>query len=305
MDRPITRALLLFLLLPSLAMAAITPGGRGMLFGPDHAFFVTAAPGWVLDNENAVSQGVHMAFYPEGSSWSRAVAVAYGRSISLGENGIGSIDDLINATLEDFRRNGSPNYRVVKRMEFRSNSGQRGELVYYAGDQWGNFEAVGYFAERKTINSLVFTARTREAFDTHLPQFRETLGSYRSVYLADDPTTPEFDELAALAQAELDDPRARAYEIEAAQSMRRTLREWVSGCAEFDPGNTLKDESFVVEIRPDGIVSDIAARRDSRFAHCFAGVLASEIFPRHALEVFHLHLRFANTDEVEVVTPRP
>ena len=35
------------------ASAEITEGGRGILFGEDHAFAVTATKGWVLDNQSA------------------------------------------------------------------------------------------------------------------------------------------------------------------------------------------------------------------------------------------------------------
>ena len=50
---------LVILLVSFSASANITEGGRGMLFGQDHAFAVTAAPNWVLDNESAVNQGLH------------------------------------------------------------------------------------------------------------------------------------------------------------------------------------------------------------------------------------------------------
>ncbi len=45
----------LFLLQQS-SNAAILEGGRGLLFGNEHAFSVKAKSGWVLDNQSGVGQ---------------------------------------------------------------------------------------------------------------------------------------------------------------------------------------------------------------------------------------------------------
>ncbi len=49
----------------------------GIVYGDNHAFALSAPPGWVLDNESGVSQGLHAVFYPAGSSWSDSQVVMY------------------------------------------------------------------------------------------------------------------------------------------------------------------------------------------------------------------------------------
>lgn len=57
------------------AHSEITEGGRGMPVGKDHVLSVTAIPGWVLDTQSAVNQGLHIVFYPKGGAWAGSPAI--------------------------------------------------------------------------------------------------------------------------------------------------------------------------------------------------------------------------------------
>ena len=70
--------LLSVLIVARAVFAAAVDGGRGTLFGDDHAFAVTAPAGWVLDNESGVAQGLDMTFYPQGFTWENSPVIVYG-----------------------------------------------------------------------------------------------------------------------------------------------------------------------------------------------------------------------------------
>ena len=97
------------------ASAEITEGGRGMLFGADHAFAVTASSGWVLDNHSGASRGVLMIFYPKGGTWSESPVIIYGRAIPTTE--AANVKTKAVRTVNEFRRNGSPSYSSKKQAQ--------------------------------------------------------------------------------------------------------------------------------------------------------------------------------------------
>ncbi len=75
---------------------------------------------------------------------------------------------------------GSPDYKVTMETSVTLAKGKKVPVYYYAGDQWGNFEAVAYFEEKNTINFLVFNSRKRSDFDKYLSGFKQLVGSYSS-----------------------------------------------------------------------------------------------------------------------------
>ncbi|MDA1324344.1 MAG: hypothetical protein O3C34_06335 [Proteobacteria bacterium] len=89
------------------ASAGIIEGGRGMLFGADHAFAVTAKSGWVLDNQSGANRGLHMIFYPKGETWSKSPVFIYGRATPTSE--AANVKTKVARTVNEFHINGSPN----------------------------------------------------------------------------------------------------------------------------------------------------------------------------------------------------
>jgi hypothetical protein len=75
---PVLLVQLLFM--PFSSSAEITEQGTGMLYGADHAFFITVAKGWVLDNESGVNQGLYMTFYPVGYTWANSPETIWGQT---------------------------------------------------------------------------------------------------------------------------------------------------------------------------------------------------------------------------------
>jgi hypothetical protein len=155
-------------------------GARGTAFGVDHAFSMKAPSGWIIDTESAAAAGVGLVFYPVGKSWKNSEVVLYVRGRPK-DIDVQTIDQQVDYTLNDFRSNGSPQYRVESSTERAVTSGRTAKVVSYAGDRWGNLEVVGYVAERKTINFLVMNARSKAAFEASLPVFYEILDSYQFI----------------------------------------------------------------------------------------------------------------------------
>ncbi len=169
--------------IPAVSSAAGN-GAAGILYGHDHAFSFTAAQGWVLDNESGVPQGLHAVFYPVGQTWRDSPVMAYARAYSKDDKA-DTVEKLVALNIREFRAKGSPNYqgRFEKTLELPG--GRKAAIYHYSGDHWGNFEAVGYIDEEKTINFLVFNARSKELFEKSLEKFEQMVKSY--IYLGNEP----------------------------------------------------------------------------------------------------------------------
>lgn len=149
----------------------------GLIYGEDHAYFLTEPDGWVLDNESGTSQGLHAVFYPEGSSWRNSDTVMYSRAVARPESD-DPIQAQVNLTIEAFRENGSSASRAEFHKTITTESGETGKIYYFTGDQWNNYEAVAYFLAPETINFIVLTCRNRDIFETSLPAFESVAESY-------------------------------------------------------------------------------------------------------------------------------
>lgn len=179
---PFRAFLFIFLSIIYHATADIIPEGVGIIYGEDHVFSLQAPPQWVLDNEIAASNGVHAVFYRQGETWKDAEVVAYARARSITKE-IKTVEDTVSWLIDDFHKNGSPKYEGQKMQEITAKSGATGFIYHFRGDQWGNFEAVCYFKEKKTINFIVLTSRNKSAFGSAQKAFLALCKSY--TYISD------------------------------------------------------------------------------------------------------------------------
>lgn len=164
---------------------AATDGGSGIIHGSNHAYSLTAPAGWLLDTQVGVSQGIHAAFYPKGSSWEKGDAVMYSRARTKGGN-VNTIDEMVKDTIGEFHNNGSLKYIGKEASAILASNKRSARVFYYSGDKWGNYEAVAYFDEKKTINFIVLNSRTLKDFKNSLPAFEPLVRSY--LFLADEIT---------------------------------------------------------------------------------------------------------------------
>ncbi|MDR3404461.1 MAG: hypothetical protein P4L99_18315 [Chthoniobacter sp.] len=159
------------------ASASILEEGGGIVYGENYAFSLKAPKGWMLDNETAVGQGFDAVFYPKGSTWEKSVVVAYARAQTRTKE-VATADDAAKEAIADFRAKGMAKYDGKRVKTIKTKAGKEGVIYHFSGDKWGNYEAMVYFVEEKTINLMVLNARNRKAFEAALPAFDQLAESY-------------------------------------------------------------------------------------------------------------------------------
>lgn len=271
------------------AMAEITEKGRGMLFGQDHAFYVTASSGWVLDNQSGVSQGLHMVFYPVGETWANSPVIIYGRSVSKKE--VRTIDEQVKKTVKDFQGNSSPNYRAKKQQPLVLSKGKKGEVYFFEGDQWGNYEAVVYMEEKETINFLVFNARTEIAFQKYLKDFKEIAYSYENGYSPSRLLNKnEADQLKKQAEEQASTPDGKEYEGEAIGATGQRMANFMHECTTGLAQNELAPFNLFIRIDSNGNISEIFVYPRTSLSVCFNGLMNGIKYPLHKFGSFLLNI---------------
>ncbi|KAF0205774.1 MAG: hypothetical protein FD173_719 [Gallionellaceae bacterium] len=155
-------------------------GARGTAhgYGSDHVFSLKAPTGWIVDTESGAQSRIGLVFYPVGKAWGNSETRMYAQAVPKSAN-IQTIDQLVKFTLSDLHTHGSPNSKAKSVASHQLSDDRIAKVVFYSGDQWGNFEAVGYIDEQDAINIFVLNARNRDAFDAALPVFYEILESYK------------------------------------------------------------------------------------------------------------------------------
>ena len=279
----------LLLLVPLTSSADITEQGTGMLFGADHAFFITAAKGWVLDNESGVQQGLYMTFYPVGYTWANSPVIAYGRKVSKDAQ-MRSAKDMVESTVKMFHEKGSPGYKVVKETSVALANGKKVPVYYYAGDQWGNFEAAAYFEEKNTINFLVYNSRKKSDFDRYLPGFEQMVRSYWSRGNAEPVDDAAFKKLVQEAKRMSETPGGKEYEEKLIKRAGERIAIFMRDCASYVGTDKTGPFEAVFRIKPDGSISEAYVSPANAFSTCFEGFFLQTKHPSHQFDSYLLHI---------------
>ncbi len=167
----------LILLAAQISFASKMESGSGIVYGDQHAFLISAPPGWILDNESGADQGIHAVFYPNGSSWDQAPAVMYATTVRKRE-GIATVQEFINSDFAKFKKR-NPKIVMTESRALKTEDGKTAQVRLFQGDRWGNQEAVAYIEEPAVVVVLVLSARNQEAFQKSLPAFEKLVASYR------------------------------------------------------------------------------------------------------------------------------
>ncbi len=265
-----------------------------MLFGSDHAFFVSAVSGWVLDNQSGVSQGVHMVFYPVGQTWGDSPAIIYGRATPKSE--IPTVRAKVEKTIEEFHNSGSPEYKGERKPSvYLPNSGSV-DIYFYSGDQWGNYEAAAYFEEKDTINFLVYNARTKEAFEKYLDDFYSIVQTYENIYTSPSALKKsEADELIVEAKKQLDAPGGREYETKIIQATGQQMANIMHDCTSYLSDDELSPFHLFTRIDSDGTTSELKVYPTTALSVCFKGLMSDIRYPAHSFDSFLLDINIKIT----------
>ena len=149
----------------------------GIIYGKDHAFMLTAAKDWVLDNSSGVNQGLQAVFYPKDQTWANSPVIVYARAITKNKL-VNSIEGQVKATIEDFKNNGSPDIKAMYIEDINLDNNKSAKIYYYTGDRWNNYEAAAYINEAKTIIFIISSARGKQIFEKSISSFHEIVKSY-------------------------------------------------------------------------------------------------------------------------------
>lgn len=168
--------LLVLIGLTSPALAETSEGKTGLAYGSNHAYFLKAPQGWILDNESGAEQGVYAVFYPRGSSWNGPVAIYSNASDRAGRN--------IEAAIEEdfsYLKKKSAKLDMTDAGTLVTRDGKTAVLKFFSNDNWGNSECCAYIAEKDVVVHIVLTARERSLFESALPSFRQLVASYKFI----------------------------------------------------------------------------------------------------------------------------
>lgn len=159
---------------------AASEGGMAILHGDNYAFALVAPPGWMVDTESAADQGLQAVFYPKGNSWANSPAVAYARARPKDEK-VQTVSQQVRTTLARFAERGHDDVRATPVGTIPLKEGKSAAVYHFAGDDYGNYEAVAYIDEPRTLNFVVLSAADRGAFEAALEAFRVLVGSYMAM----------------------------------------------------------------------------------------------------------------------------
>lgn len=283
--------LLLILIIPTYAYADIIDGGRGILFGDNHAFAVTAIPDWVLDNQSGVEQGLHMVFYPKGGAWSNSPVIIYGQSIPTSHTP--NIKAQVDFTINQFRNNGSPTYIGEEQTPLTLHKGKSAEIYHYSGDQWGNYEAVAYIKEADTINFLVFNSRKKENFVKFIGDFLQIVNSYQNLYKSPKSVSDQLiDNLKRESKSILKNNEAKAYESNAIKTVGQSIANCIQYCSSYySKDEPLPSFNYLVRIDSDGAINDFNIQPTNTLSVCFSSIMSDVRYPPHKFKTFVLDVK--------------
>jgi len=168
----IRSVLILFVFsVPLLTKAQDQTGQSGIIYGPGHAYSVTAPEEWVLNNQIGRQWGLHAVFYHSSKTWDTALARMYVNT--AGPDSGMTADPLVVVQADSTRFvHDNPGIRITVADTIKISDEIHAIVRHFTGDRFGNFEAIAYVAEK---------TKTKEAFDEALPAFKQLVRSYKWV----------------------------------------------------------------------------------------------------------------------------
>ena len=145
------------------------------MYGKDHALFVTAPEGWVLDNSSGVSQGLYAVLYPKGGNWDKSLTIMYVNSASKKIQDNESTENLISFDSLNFLNNFKDG-EIKSLPDLKSEYGKEIKILSFT---YSNYELVAYINEPKKIALIIMTSRDKSDFEENINVFYELVKSYR------------------------------------------------------------------------------------------------------------------------------
>ncbi|MFO7722625.1 MAG: hypothetical protein R6V49_05300 [Bacteroidales bacterium] len=149
----------------------------GIIYGKNHAFFVTAPEGWVLDNQSGVADGLFAVFYEEGQTWQGAENVMYVTTASLEVKKHKTLKKLIAYDIKKFKKH-SPKIKIEYHDTLITQDSASAIVVNFFGDSNGNYESVAYIDAGKTAVMIVMSSRSEASHRKSYAAFESLVRSY-------------------------------------------------------------------------------------------------------------------------------
>jgi hypothetical protein len=287
---PVRMTLSLALLIFSLAVATASAaeGQTGVVYGDSHAFFVTAPPGWVLDNRSGLGNRVHAAFYPEGSNWRDSPAIMYANGV--GRSSGKTLDSFIAEDIQAFRGR-SPQIQVNEGSSIKTKDGRVALVRYFSGDQSGNHEAVAYIAENRAFIVLALSARSQDAYQRSLHSFAELVRNYS--FISDHPKDEidHFDLIQLIASDQSHTPLGKKYDDACGVYFAQRHAKNMASCFASVP-IPAPPFDVLVRVAASGRVEKILSRPKTKMSECLVKAMQDDTFPLPPVPDYwwHLHM---------------
>lgn len=174
---------LIFLLVTTFCLISINYANEksnlesGIIYGTNYSFLISAQGDWILDNESGRPNGVNVVFYPKGSNWKKSDVVMYINTTTKNEkqNDISNYIKLEIKNLKEKHRK----IQITKSNEIYTMDKKKVTIYYVSGDNYGNYEAIGYLDEKNVIVVFVLSSRTKNGFIENIAKFEELIKSYK------------------------------------------------------------------------------------------------------------------------------
>jgi hypothetical protein len=153
------------------------PGPAGFVLGKDHAYFLQAPQGWLMDPADAAKDKVGAVFHPASAHWPQSKVIIYTDFFKRAK-GKQTPADAMRADIALFKKEGSVIQPIKKPSIKTKMGGLVGEVYYWGPDRRGQFDARAYFAYEGYIDYFVLTARDKALFEHCLPAFEHVVRSY-------------------------------------------------------------------------------------------------------------------------------
>ena len=152
-------------------------GAGGFVYGKDHAYFLEAPKGWVMDSGDAAKENVGAVFHPANAHWPESNVIIYTDMLKKTKT-LQTPADGMQADLAHFKKEGSAVDPIKQRSIKTERGGLVGEVYRFGPDRRGQYDLRAYFSYKGYIDYFILTARDKGTFEKSIPAFEHVVRSY-------------------------------------------------------------------------------------------------------------------------------
>ncbi len=161
---------------------ASAEASTGLLHGRDHAFYLTAPAGWILDTQAGRADGLSVVFYPAKTQWATAPVVMYAVGVPEADDAV-TVDSFLADNVARVQAH-APKTEIATAPDLETSDGRAARVLRLTRE--GSHETVAFIRERRSVVVVTMTARTAAAFAAARPAFEAVVASYQ--YLGENVT---------------------------------------------------------------------------------------------------------------------